>query len=91
VVLDDVTDDAILVKVAATPLRAKVFTEDDLYAQAHTNTRQQQSTSGGDGAAGIFLSLCAVQKRKAYSYVHPSFYSCDVRQLLDSSNGNTTA
>jgi hypothetical protein len=30
VVLDDVTYDAILVKVAPTPLGAKVFTEDDL-------------------------------------------------------------
>jgi len=30
-VLDDITDDAILVKVAATPLCAKVLTEDDLH------------------------------------------------------------
>lgn len=31
VVLDDVSDNAILVKVAPSPLCAEVFTEDDLY------------------------------------------------------------
>lgn len=30
-VLDDISDDAILVKVSASPLCAKVFAEDDLY------------------------------------------------------------
>ena len=30
-VLDDITDDAVLVKVAAAPLCAKVLTEDDLH------------------------------------------------------------
>lgn len=31
VVLDDVTDDAVLVKVAPSPLRAEVFTENHLH------------------------------------------------------------
>lgn len=30
-VLDDISDDAVLVEVAASALRAKIFTEDDLH------------------------------------------------------------
>lgn len=39
VVLNDITDDAILVKVPATPLSAKVFTEDDLRTDRRAKSR----------------------------------------------------